>query len=140
MTVEKLKNQMWGGPFIAGPAAIIEEINASIDFDQKLYRQDIEARLSELIGPVAGRLHTARLRNDQEAVDFRLWVREALQRIAQALKGLIEPLLVRAEQHVDSFMLGFTHLQSAQPVTFAHYIMAYVEMFGRDLSRMRLSE
>ncbi|WP_273759130.1 argininosuccinate lyase [Bartonella sp. ML70XJBT.G] len=190
MTDEKLKNQMWGGRFIAGPAAIMEEINASIDFDQKLYRQDIEgslahafmlaqtkiisqtdyekivhglecirqeiedgtfvfsrkledihmnieARLCELIGPIAGRLHTARSRNDQVAVDFRLWVREATEKIAQALKGLIEQLLVRAEQHVDSFMPGFTHLQSAQPVTFGHYMMAYVEMFGRDLSRMR---
>lgn len=190
MTDEKLKNQMWGGRFIAGPAAIMEEINASIDFDQKLYRQDIEgslahaamlaqtkiisqsdyekivhglerirqeiedgtfvfsrkledihmnieARLCELIGPVGGRLHTARSRNDQVAVDFRLWVREAAEKIVQALKGLIEQLLVRAEQHVDSFMPGFTHLQSAQPVTFGHYMMAYVEMFGRDLSRMR---
>ncbi|WP_375656916.1 argininosuccinate lyase [Bartonella sp. CM120XJJH] len=188
MTDEKLKNQMWGGRFAAGPAAIMEEINASIDFDQKLYRQDIEgslshaamlaqtkiisqsdyekiahglklirqeiedgkfvfsrkledihmnieARLSELIGPVAGRLHTARSRNDQVAVDFRLWVREATQKIAQALKGLIEQLLIRAEQHVDTFMSGFTHLQLAQPVTFGHYMMAYVEMFGRDLSR-----
>ncbi|VEJ44550.1 argininosuccinate lyase [Bartonella vinsonii] len=190
MTHEKLKNQMWGGRFIAGPAAIMEKINASIDFDQKLYRQDIEgslahaamlaqtkiisqsdyekivhgleriqqeiedgtfifsrkledihmnieARLNELIGPVAGRLHTARSRNDQVAVDFRLWVREASQRIAQILKRLIEQLLVRAEQHVETFMPGFTHLQSAQPVTFGHYMMAYVEMFARDLSRMR---
>ncbi|EJF85211.1 argininosuccinate lyase [Candidatus Bartonella washoeensis] len=190
MIDEKLKNQMWGGRFAAGPAAIMEEINASIDFDQKLYRQDIEgslshaamlaqtkiisqsdyekivcglklirqeiedgkfifsrkledihmnieARLSELIGPVAGRLHTARSRNDQVAVDFRLWVREATQKIAQALKELIEQLLIRAEQNVETFMPGFTHLQSAQPVTFGHYMMAYVEMFGRDLSRMR---
>ncbi|WP_074381455.1 argininosuccinate lyase [Bartonella doshiae] len=190
MTDETLKNQMWGARFTREPAAIMEEINASIDFDQKLYRQDIEgslahaamlaqtkiisqsdyekivyglklireeiengtfifsrkledihmnieARLSELIGSVAGRLHTARSRNDQVAVDFRLWVREALQRIAQALKQLMEQLLFRAEQHVDTFMPGFTHLQIAQPITFGHYIMAYVEMFGRDLSRMR---
>ncbi|WP_035011604.1 argininosuccinate lyase [Bartonella vinsonii] len=190
MTNEKLKNQMWGGRFIAGPAAIMEEINASIDLDQKLYRQDIEgslahaamlaqtkiisqsdyekivhglkliqqeieegtfvfsrkledihmnieARLSELIGPVAGRLHTARSRNDQVAVDFRLWVRETSQKIAQTLKKLIEQLLDQAEKHVETFMPGFTHLQSAQPVTFGHYMMAYVEMFGRDLSRMR---
>lgn len=190
MTDEKLKNQMWGGRFKTTPSVIMEEINASIDFDHKLYPQDIEgsfahaamlaqtgiisqsdyekivhglklirqeiedgafifsrkledihmnieARLGELIGPVAGRLHTARSRNDQVAVDFRLWVREAAKRIAQALKKLIEQLLVRAEQHVDSFMPGFTHLQPAQPVTFGHYMMAYVEMFGRDLSRMR---
>ncbi|PIT68921.1 argininosuccinate lyase [Bartonella tribocorum] len=190
MTDEKIKNQMWGGRFIAGPAVIMEEINASIDVDQKLYRQDIEgslshaamlaqtkiilqsdyekishglkiilqeiekgdfvfsrnledihmnieARLSELIGPVAGRLHTARSRNDQVAVDFRLWVREALQKIAQALKQLIKQLLILAEQHVKTYMPGFTHLQLAQPVTLGHYMMAYVEMFGRDLSRMR---
>ncbi|MET3559453.1 argininosuccinate lyase [Bartonella japonica] len=190
MIDEKLKNQMWGGRFITTPSVIMEEINASIDFDHKLYPQDIEgsfahaamlaqtgiisqsdyekivhglklihkeiedgtfifsrkledihmnieSRLGELIGPVAGRLHTARSRNDQVAVDFRLWVREAAKRIAQALKKLIEQLLIRAEQHVDSFMPGFTHLQPAQPVTFGHYMMAYVEMFGRDLSRMR---
>ncbi|WP_144752352.1 MULTISPECIES: argininosuccinate lyase [Bartonella] len=190
MTDEKLKNPMWGGRFIAGPATVMEEINALIDVDQKLYRQDIqgslshaemlaqtkiilqsdyekishglkiilqeieegkfvfsrkledihmniEARLSALIGPVAGRLHTARSRNDQVAVDFRLWVREALQKIAQALKELIKQLLALAEKHVNTFMPGFTHLQSAQPVTLGHYMMAYVEMFGRDLSRMR---
>ncbi|CAK02545.1 argininosuccinate lyase [Bartonella tribocorum] len=190
MTDETLKNQMWGGRFIAGPAAVMEEINASIDVDQKLYRQDIEgslshaamlaqtkiilqsdyekishglkiilqeieegdfvfsrnledihmnieARLSALIGPVAGRLHTARSRNDQVAVDFRLWVRETLQKIAQALKQLIKQLLILAEQHVKTYMPGFTHLQLAQPVTLGHYMMAYVEMFGRDLSRMR---
>ncbi|WP_455477862.1 argininosuccinate lyase [Bartonella sp. B10] len=190
MTDKKLKNQMWGGRFTAEPVAIMEEINASIDFDQKLYRQDIEgslshaamlaqtkiisqqdyekiiyglklirqeiedgtftfsrkledihmnieARLSELIGSAAGRLHTARSRNDQVAVDFRLWVREATQKIAQSLKGLIEQLLIQAEQHADTFMPGFTHLQTAQPVTFGHHMMAYVEMFGRDLSRMR---
>ncbi|WP_273789335.1 argininosuccinate lyase [Bartonella sp. ML70XJBT] len=190
MTDEKLKNPMWGGRFIAGPATVMEEINTLIDVDQKLYRQDIqgslshaemlaqtkiilqsdyekishglkiilqeieegtfvfsrkledihmniEARLSALIGPVAGRLHTARSRNDQVAVDFRLWVREALQKIAQALKELIKQLLALAEKHVNTFMPGFTHLQSAQPVTLGHYMMAYVEMFGRDLSRMR---
>ncbi|WP_438721676.1 argininosuccinate lyase [Bartonella rochalimae] len=189
MADEELKNQMWGGRFKAGPAAIMEEINASIDFDQKLYKQDIEgslchvamlaqtkiisqsdyekithglkkihqeiemstftfsrkledihmnieARLSELIGPVAGRLHIARSRNDQIAVDFRLWVREEMQKMTQALKELIKQLLIRAEQHVDTFMPGFTHLQTAQPVTFGHYMMAYVEMFSRDLSRM----
>ncbi|MBX4335959.1 argininosuccinate lyase [Bartonella raoultii] len=189
MTDEKLKNQIWGGRFTREPAAIMEKINASIDFDKKLYRQDIEgslshaamlaqtkiisqsdyekiadglkhirheiedgtfvfaqkledihmnieARLSELIGPIAGRLHTARSRNDQVAVDFRLWVCEKTRQIRQALKELMEQLLMQAEQHVDTFMPGFTHLQTAQPVTFGHYMMAYVEMFGRDLSRM----
>ncbi|ALE03220.1 argininosuccinate lyase [Bartonella ancashensis] len=190
MSDSKLNNKMWGGRFVTGPAEIMEEINASIDFDKKLYSQDIdgslshaamlaqtgiilqsdyekivhglqiirqeiedgtfafsrrledihmniEARLGELIGPAAGRLHTARSRNDQVAVDFRLWAREATQRIMQALKGLIDQFLIRAEQHADTLMPGFTHLQTAQPVTFGHHMMAYVEMFGRDLSRMR---
>ncbi|MHC5306112.1 argininosuccinate lyase [Bartonella sp. LJL80] len=190
MNNDKSSNQMWGGRFASGPAAIMEEINASIGFDQKLYRQDIEgslahaamlaqqniitaadhdaiakglktilaeiesgkftfsrkledihmnveARLAELIGPAAGRLHTARSRNDQVAVDFRLWVREETARTAQALKRLIEQLLIRAESEASTLMPGFTHLQTAQPVTFGHHMMAYVEMFGRDLSRMR---
>jgi argininosuccinate lyase len=98
---------------------------------------NVEARLAELIGPAAGRLHTARSRNDQVAVDFRLWVKEELQRVAQALKGLIGVFLDRAEQHAATVMPGFTHMQSAQPVTFGHHCMAYVEMFARDLSRVR---
>ena len=98
---------------------------------------NVEARLAELIGPAAGRLHTARSRNDQVAVDFRLWVKEELQRVAQALKGLIGVFLDRAEQHAATVMPGFTHMQSAQPVTFGHHCMAYVEMFARDLSRLR---
>ncbi|MCM2475209.1 argininosuccinate lyase [Rhizobium sp. CG5] len=183
-------NKMWGGRFASGPAAIMEEINASIGFDKKLYAQDIrgslahaamlahqgiisaedkdkiagglntilseieagtfqfsrqledihmniEARLATLIGPAAGRLHTARSRNDQVALDFRLWVKEELQRTETALSGLIAAFLDRAEEHADSVMPGFTHLQTAQPVTFGHHCMAYVEMFGRDRQRVR---
>ena len=96
---------------------------------------NVEARLRELVGPVAGRLHTARSRNDQVAVDFRLWVRDAVDRTAQQLFDLQGALLARAEEHADTLMPGFTHLQPAQPVTFGHHLMAYVEMFGRDRSR-----
>ncbi|AWI58540.1 argininosuccinate lyase [Sinorhizobium fredii] len=186
----KSSNQMWGGRFASGPDAIMEEINASIGFDKKLYAQDIrgsiahatmlahqgiisvedkdkivhgldtilseiesgvfefsrrledihmnvEARLAALIGPAAGRLHTARSRNDQVALDFRLWVKEELQRTERALTALIGAFLDRAEEHADTVMPGFTHLQTAQPVTFGHHCMAYVEMFGRDRSRVR---
>ncbi|WP_395449868.1 argininosuccinate lyase [Aminobacter sp. UC22_36] len=190
MSDKKASNQMWGGRFASGPAAIMEAINASIGFDKKLYAQDIrgsvahsemlaetgiisaddqqkiahglntilreieagsfafstrledihmniESRLAELIGPAAGRLHTARSRNDQVAVDFRLWVKDEFHRVAEALKGLIAAFLERAEQHAATVMPGFTHLQTAQPVTFGHHCMAYVEMFARDLSRVR---
>ncbi|MEP9399276.1 argininosuccinate lyase [Mesorhizobium sp. KR2-14] len=190
MSDKKASNAMWGGRFASGPAAIMEAINASIDFDKKLYAQDIrgsiahsemlaetgiiatedqekiahglntilkeiesgafefstkledihmnvEARLAELIGSAAGRLHTARSRNDQVAVDFRLWVKDELFRVADALKGLIEAFLVRAEEHAATVTPGFTHMQTAQPVTFGHHCMAYVEMFSRDLSRVR---
>jgi len=190
MSDSKTSNQMWGGRFASGPAAIMEAINASISFDRKLFAQDIrgslahsemlaetgiisaadqdkiahglntilreiedgkftfstrledihmnvEARLAELIGPAAGRLHTARSRNDQVAVDFRLWVKEELQRTAEALKRLIAAFLDKADAHAATVMPGFTHLQAAQPVTFGHHCMAYVEMFGRDLSRVR---
>ncbi|MDH4987924.1 argininosuccinate lyase [Aminobacter anthyllidis] len=190
MSDKKASNQMWGGRFASGPAAIMEAINASIGFDKKLYAQDIrgsvahsemlaetgiisaddqqkiahglntilreiedgkfafstrledihmniESRLAELIGPSAGRLHTARSRNDQVAVDFRLWVKDEFHRVAEALKGLIAAFLERAEQHAATVMPGFTHLQTAQPVTFGHHCMAYVEMFARDLSRVR---
>ena len=183
-------NQMWGGRFASGPAAIMEEINASIDFDKKLYAQDIrgsiahatmlshqgiitaedkdkivhglntilseiesgrfefsrrledihmnvEGRLADLIGPAAGRLHTARSRNDQVALDFRLWVKEELQKTEKALTALIDAFLDRAEEHAETVMPGFTHLQTAQPVTFGHHCMAYVEMFGRDRQRVR---
>jgi argininosuccinate lyase len=98
---------------------------------------NVESRLAELIGPAAGRLHTARSRNDQVAVDFRLWVKDELSRTAEALKGLIAAFLDRAGEHAATVMPGFTHLQTAQPVTFGHHCMAYVEMFFRDLSRVR---
>ncbi|NML75904.1 argininosuccinate lyase [Rhizobium sp. S-51] len=189
-TNTKSSNQMWGGRFASGPAAIMEEINASIGFDKKLYAQDIrgsiahatmlahqgiitgedkdkivhglntilseieegrfefsrkledihmnvEARLAELIGPAAGRLHTARSRNDQVALDFRLWVKEELQKVEGSLTSLIAAFLDRAEEHAATVMPGFTHLQTAQPVTFGHHCMAYVEMFGRDRQRVR---
>ena len=190
MSDSKASNQMWGGRFASGPAAIMEAINASISFDRKLYAQDIrgsiahsemlaatgiisaadqekiaqglntilseieagtfefsakledihmnvEARLAGLIGPAAGRLHTARSRNDQVAVDFRLWVKDELRRTEAALTALIEAFLDRAQEHAATVMPGFTHLQTAQPVTFGHHCMAYVEMFSRDLSRVR---
>ncbi|TKT75268.1 argininosuccinate lyase [Aquamicrobium sp. LC103] len=190
MSDTKASNQMWGGRFASGPAAIMEAINASIGFDRKLYAQDIrgsiahsemlaetgiisredqkkiahglntilseieagkfefstrledihmnvESRLAELVGPAAGRLHTARSRNDQVALDFRLWVKEELQRTDAALVALIEAFLSRAEEHAATLMPGFTHLQTAQPVTFGHHCMAYVEMFARDLTRVR---
>jgi len=183
-------NQMWGGRFAARPDAIMEAINASIDYDKRLYAQDIagskahasmlaangiisktdakailkgldtisseiesgkfafsraledihmniEARLAELIGPAAGRLHTARSRNDQVAVDFRLWVKEATLGVDAALGKLIDAFLVRAEEHAATVMPGFTHLQTAQPVTFGHHCMAYVEMLARDRSRAK---
>ncbi|HEV7372255.1 MAG TPA: argininosuccinate lyase [Arenibaculum sp.] len=183
-------NQLWGGRFARGPAAIMERINASIGFDQRLAAQDIagskahaamladcgiisrddagkiqegldriaeeiargdfefkteledihmnvEARLAELIGEPAGRLHTARSRNDQVATDFRLWVRDAIDRLDAGLAGLQEALIQQAEAHADTVMPGYTHLQTAQPVTFGHHLLAYVEMFGRDRGRFR---
>jgi len=184
----KTANVQWGGRFTGGPAAIMEQINASIDFDRRLFAQDIagsrahadmlvaqgilstedgkaiadgldtisrelaagtftfsqaredlhmniEARLRELIGEAAGRLHTARSRNDQVATDFRLWVRDAIDGIDGQLRALQAALIGRAEQHAALIMPGFTHLQTAQPVTFGHHLLAYVEMFGRDRSR-----
>ncbi len=179
---------MWGGRFAEGPAAVMREINASIPFDKRLWRQDIagskahvamlgacgivspadaetiaagldqvaahyeangvaedmvledihmqtEARLAEAIGPVAGRLHTARSRNDQVATDFRLWVRDAIDETLAALRGFQGALLTRAEEHAASVMPGFTHLQSAQPVTLGHHLMAYHAMIARDVGR-----
>jgi argininosuccinate lyase len=96
---------------------------------------NIEARLRELIGPAAGRLHTARSRNDQVALDFRMWVRAACDRSVGQLRALQRALLAQAAAHADTLMPGFTHLQPAQPVTFGHHLMAYVEMFGRDADR-----
>lgn len=181
-------NSMWGGRFAEGPSAVMREINASIPFDKRMWRQDIagskahvamlgrqgivsvedaatiaagldavaadyerdgvpedlaledihmltESRLADKIGPVAGRLHTARSRNDQVATDFRLWVRDATDQVLRALDALQRALIDRAADHADSVMPGFTHLQSAQPVTLGHHLMAYVEMIARDVSR-----
>ena len=179
---------IWGGRFSTEPADIMQEINASIDFDRRLYAQDIagskahaamlaqtgiisqrdadaiakgldtvaeeiesgnfdfkqaledihmnvESRLGELIGAAAGRLHTARSRNDQVATDFRLWVRDALGGLDAAIRDLQTALIDRAEEHSATVMPGFTHLQPAQPVTLGHHLLAYVEMLGRDRSR-----
>ncbi|WP_416877032.1 argininosuccinate lyase [Litorimonas sp.] len=179
---------MWGGRFSAQPGALMQAINVSIDFDQKLAAQDIlgskahatmlkaqsiisekdcqaihqgldeileeinagtfpfkpeledihlnvENRLKEKIGEAAGRLHTGRSRNDQVATDFRLWVRDHLDMFDAQLNTLQRALLGQAEKHADTIMPGFTHLQSAQPVTFGHHMMAYLEMFARDRSR-----
>src|SRR6185369_9989087 len=97
---------------------------------------NVEARLRELIGPAAGRLHTARSRNDQVALDFRMWVREACDRTVAQIRALQLALLAKAEPHAATLMPGFTHLQPAQPTTFGHHLLAYVEMFGRDASRL----
>jgi argininosuccinate lyase len=96
---------------------------------------NIESRLAELVGPAAGRLHTARSRNDQVATDFRLWVRAAEARVQDGLKALIEVLVKQAAANIDTIMPGFTHMQAAQPVSFAHHCLAYVEMFARDTTR-----
>ena len=184
-----MSNKMWGGRFASGPDAIMEEINASIDFDRHLYRQDItaskahaemlakqgiiaaddaksiahgldtilseieagtfsfqraledihmnvESRLKDLIGASAGRLHTARSRNDQVATDFRLYVRDIVDETDAALAAFQHALVTRALQHAGTVMPGFTHLQTAQPVTFGHHLLAYVEMAGRDRGRL----
>src|SRR5476651_608946 len=96
---------------------------------------NVEARLTELIGPAGGRLHTARSRNDQVALDVRLWVRDTIDRLEPMLRDLQEALIKRADQYSATIMPGFTHLQTAQPITFGHHLLAYVEMFGRDRSR-----
>ena len=96
---------------------------------------NIEARLAEIAGPAAGRLHTARSRNDQVVTDFRMWIREACDRAEQGLRALQGALLAQAEGHTTTVMPGFTHMQSAQPITFAHHCLAYVEMFARDAGR-----
>src|SRR6202035_2315560 len=121
-----------------GLDTILSEIRAS-KFAFKSALEDIhmnvESRLAELIGPAAGRLHTARSRNDQVATDFRLWVRGAIDRADASMQELQVALIDKAEAHADWVMPGFTHLQIAQPVTFGHHMMAYVEMIGRDRSR-----
>jgi len=188
IVTDKPTNRMWGGRFNAPPAAIMEEINASIGFDKVLASQDIrgseaharmlarqgivsdgdgkaileglakvraemeggaftfsraledvhtnvESRLKDLIGSPAGRLHTARSRNDQVALDFRLWVRDRIDGFDGAIAALMLALARKAETHAAVVMPGFTHLQPAQPVTFGHHCLAYVEMLARDRSR-----
>ena len=123
---------------LAGLENIAQEIAAgSFPFREEFedIHMNVEARLRELIGPAAGRLHTARSRNDQIALDFRMWVRDACDRTAAQIKALQKALIAKAEAHAATVMPGFTHLQPAQPVTFGHHLMAYVEMFGRDASR-----
>jgi len=105
------------------------------DWDLEDIHMTTESRLAQLIGPAAGRLHTARSRNDQVATDFRLWVRDAMDQADAGLLALQIALVTRAGEHADSIMPGFTHLQTAQPVTLGHHLMAYYEMIGRDRSR-----
>jgi argininosuccinate lyase len=123
-----------------GLVTVLSEIESG-DFTFSTALEDIhmnvEARLSELIGEAAGRLHTARSRNDQVATDFRLWVREQCDAAMDGLAAVQRALLSQAEVGADWVMPGFTHLQTAQPVTWGHHMMAYVEMFGRDVSRFR---
>jgi argininosuccinate lyase len=182
-------NQQWGGRFAGGPSAIMQEINASIGFDRKMWRQDIrgsrahaamlarqgiithedtaqidagleqiaaeiaagrfpfvdeledihmniEARLTERIGEAGKRLHTGRSRNDQVATDFRLWVRDAIDGIDAQIADVMLALAERAADHAADPMPGFTHLQTAQPVTLGHHLLAYVEMLSRDRGRL----
>jgi argininosuccinate lyase len=184
-----MSNKMWGGRFSAQPDAVMAEINASIDVDRKMFRQDIaaskahaemlakqgiisaqdakkivhgldtilseiaagkfkfkraledihmnvEARLADLIGPAAGRLHTARSRNDQVATDFKLWVRDEIDALDPMLADYQRALAEKALTHAATVMPGFTHLQTAQPVTFGHHLLAYVEMAARDRGRL----
>lgn len=181
-------NTMWGGRFEDKPSDIMEQINASIGIDKRLWRQDIagsmahcemlaaqgiipkadakkilkgleqiereietgaftfkreledihmnvEARLKEIIGDAAGKLHTARSRNDQVASDFRLWVRDAIDEISLLICDLTDTLKDLAKKHKKDAMPGFTHLQAAQPVTLGMHLEAYVQMLERDLSR-----
>ncbi|MFZ7091177.1 argininosuccinate lyase [Primorskyibacter sp. 2E233] len=123
-----------------GLLTVLSEIEGgTFEFSTALedIHMNVEARLKEVIGEPAGRLHTGRSRNDQVATDFRLWVRDQVDAAESGLLALIRALLVQAEAGADWVMPGFTHLQTAQPVTWGHHMMAYVEMFGRDLSRMR---
>jgi argininosuccinate lyase len=125
---------------ISGLDRIAQEIaDGAFTFKTELedIHMNVEARLAELIGEPAGRLHTARSRNDQVATDFRLWVRDALDRLDDGLKVLQSALIDLADAHAGTVMPGFTHLQTAQPVTFGHHLLAYVEMIGRDRSRAR---
>ena len=127
-----------GKAILAGLDTILKDIEAG-DFEFKASLEDIhmniEAALSDRIGEAAGRLHTGRSRNDQVATDFRLWVRDAIDMLDEQLQNLQRALIEKAEAHADTIMPGFTHLQSAQPITFGHHMLAYVEMTGRDRGR-----
>ncbi|MEO1194136.1 MAG: argininosuccinate lyase [Pseudomonadota bacterium] len=186
---DKQANDLWGGRFAAGPAAIMAEINASIGFDQRLVAEDVagskahcrmlvaqgiisstdgasilegldkvlaafqrgeielkpeledihmhvETALKARIGEAAGRLHTARSRNDQVATDVRLFLRDGLDQLDAALAELLDALITRAEEEAATLLPGYTHLQAAQPVTFGHHLLAYAEMFERDRGRL----
>lgn len=188
--MSKKSNSMWGGRFNKTPSQIMQNINASIDYDKRLFHHDIkaslahvamlakcdiiskndatiiqsglkvieeeiqsgkfdfkqeledihmniESRLKEIVGEAAGRLHTARSRNDQVATDVRLWLKDASENIQEQLKILLHNLLKQAAEHTDTLMPSYTHLQVAQPIVFSHHLLAYVEMFSRDLSRFQ---
>jgi argininosuccinate lyase len=139
LVAQKIIRPADGHAILKGLDRIAKEI-AGGRFEFKAALEDIhmnvEARLTALIGEAGGRLHTARSRNDQVATDFRLWVREAIDGIEASLRDLQEVLIDRAGEHAATLMPGFTHLQTAQPVTFGHHLLAYVEMFGRDRGRL----
>jgi argininosuccinate lyase len=122
----------------AGLGRIAEEYAAGgvpVEMDREDIHMTVESRLAEIVGPAAGRLHTARSRNDQVATDFKLWVRDAIDAVEAGLVALQTELLARAEEHAATIMPGFTHLQVAQPVTLGHHLMAWFEMIARDRSR-----
>ena len=140
LTDQKIISKKVGIAISDGLDTILKEIeNGTFEFSNALedIHMNIESRLSELIGDGAGRLHTARSRNDQVATDFRLWVRDTIDITDTALMGLQEILISRAEEHWDTIMPGYTHLQTAQPVTLGHHLLAYVEMIGRDRGRAK---
>ena len=138
LVAQKIITAKDGRDIKAGLAQVKAEIEAgTFKFSTKLedIHFNVEQRLTDIIGPAGGRLHTARSRNDQVALDVRLWVRDAIDRIEPMLADLQEALIDRAEEYAATIMPGFTHLQTAQPITFGHHLMAYVEMVGRDRSR-----
>ncbi len=138
LVARKILTPADGRAIKAGLAKVRAEIESGkFRFSTKLedIHFNVEARLTDLIGPAGGRLHTARSRNDQIALDVRLWVRDTIDRFELMLKDLQAALIDRAEEHAGTIMPGFTHLQTAQPITFGHHLLSYVEMIGRDRSR-----
>src|SRR5262249_33932644 len=128
-----------GEAITAGLDQILGEIQSgkfTFRRDQEDIHMNVEARLAQIIGPAAGRLHTARSRNDQIATDVKLWVRGAIDRVDRQMQALQAALIDQAERHAATVMPGYTHLQIAQPVTFGHHLLAYVEMIGRDRGRL----